>query len=136
MDDADKAALCFIRCQRSPRFQCADPHTRHQPPRAALLPISGEPMSNVSAFRPRVSPVATSRNWWANIQAHVTEAFSDWLNRCGVPGAVQPMSHHDDLTGQSVSVRVSMVYTVLTVNGRDYYFHRLSGKFDGTGQSV
>lgn len=92
---------------------------------------------NVSAFRPRVSSAsATGRNWWPNLRLRMDEALGRWLNRHTVPGAVQPMTYRDELTGQSVEVAVSALYTVLTINGRDYYFRRLSGRFDGTGQSL
>ena len=92
---------------------------------------------NVSTFRgrPALSPTANASRWtiW---RSRITEAICLWLDRRGAPGAIQSMSYTDALAGQTVTVRVSHFYTVLTVNGRDYYFHRLSGKFDGTGMAV
>jgi hypothetical protein len=61
--------------------------------------------------------------------------FYEILNRAGLPGAVQDVEINDELTGQQVSVRVRALFTRISVNGRDYYFRRLSGRYDGTGSS-
>ena len=55
------------------------------------------------------------------------------LNRLGVPGAVQNVELTDNVTGQKVAVTVGEFYVRLTVDGRDYYFDRITGRFDGTG---
>ena len=54
-------------------------------------------------------------------------------NRVGVPGAIQDATIDDPLSGQHIEVAVQQDFVKLTVNGRDYYFDRISGKFDGTG---
>ena len=59
--------------------------------------------------------------------------FLDWL---GVPGFVQPMEVDDLVTGWHLSIRVSPLFTVISVEGRDFYFYRRNGKFDGTGMST
>ena len=59
--------------------------------------------------------------------------FHRLLNSLGVPGAVKDITINDELTGQVIEVRVGVLFVCLSVNGRDYYFHRLTGKFDGTG---
>src|ERR1700688_379440 len=65
--------------------------------------------------------------------------FRGWAgrlcNRAGLPGAVQPMEIIDKLTGQHVAVSVGELFVCLSVSGRDYYFDRISGRFDGTGSS-
>lgn len=50
-----------------------------------------------------------------------------------VPGFVREMSTGDDLTNSFISIRLSPSFTVIHVNGVDFYFHRFTGKFDGTG---
>lgn len=55
------------------------------------------------------------------------------LNRLGVPGAIQDAVIDDGFTGQHVSIQVGTLFTRISVNGRDYYFRRMSGRFDGTG---
>ncbi len=61
------------------------------------------------------------------------ELLGRLLNRLRVPGAVRDAHIKDALTGQEVEIRVGELFTRVSVNGRDYYFHRASGKFDGTG---
>jgi hypothetical protein len=61
----------------------------------------------------------------------------EWLgrmaNRAGLPGAVRACEIQDAVTGQRLSIRTGALFTVIQVNGRDYYFRRASGRFDGTG---
>lgn len=60
-------------------------------------------------------------------------AIGGALNRLSVPGLLRPMLYDDPVTGDRVQVSIGSRFTVLTVNGRDFYFRRLSGEFDGTG---
>ena len=46
------------------------------------------------------------------------------------PGFVRPRKHG------SVEVKVLPRYTIITVNGVDVYFDRITGKIDGTGQCL
>ena len=62
-----------------------------------------------------------------------SELLGRLLNRIGIPGAVRDIHIKDALTGQEVNIHVGPLFTRLSVNGRDYFFHRTSGKFDGTG---
>ncbi len=73
------------------------------------------------------------RLWWMGMKDRVRLAFGRLMERLGVPGAVQPFEIHDELTGQHIKVTVSPTFTVIQVNGRDYYFYRYTGRFDGTG---
>jgi hypothetical protein len=50
-----------------------------------------------------------------------------------VPGAIKNAEIKDALTGQQISVVVDALYVRLSVEGRDYYFDRITGRFDGTG---
>lgn len=61
------------------------------------------------------------------------EVFGLLLNRLHLPGAIRPMRVHDDVTGVDLEVRVSALFTVVSVEGRDFYFRGVSGTFDGTG---
>ena len=49
---------------------------------------------------------------------------------------IKPFVHHDGVTGQKVSLKESSLYTTLNIDGRDYYFIRETGEFDGTGMMV
>jgi hypothetical protein len=55
------------------------------------------------------------------------------LNHLGIPGAIQPMEFDDVLAGQRISASVGELFVCISVNGRDYYFDRTTGRFDGTG---
>ncbi len=55
------------------------------------------------------------------------------LNYFHIPGFVKPFKTVDKLTAIHIEVRLSGFFTVISINGRDYYFRRLSGKFDGSG---
>ena len=61
------------------------------------------------------------------------ELFGALLSAFRIPGAVRDVSLKDALTGQEVNIRVGTLFTRISINGRDYYFRRLTGKFDGTG---
>jgi hypothetical protein len=54
-------------------------------------------------------------------------------NRLGLPGSIQPVDIHDRITGQHIAVTVGALLVCVTVNGRDFYFNRITGRFDGTG---
>ena len=56
------------------------------------------------------------------------------LNRAGAPGAVEEIDIEDPVTGNRVTIGVSGLYTRISLNGRDYFFRRISGRYDGTGQ--
>jgi hypothetical protein len=57
-----------------------------------------------------------------------------WLiQKLRIPGLVKPFAYSSE--GLTVSVRTSPRYTILTVNGRDLYFIRETGKLDGSGMA-
>lgn len=83
---------------------------------------------------PRAAVVGATRfQIW---RGRVREMFGRALNRVKIPGAVRDMSLTDELTGQDVSVTVGVLHVRISVDGRDYYFDRLTGHFDGTGSAV
>ncbi len=67
---------------------------------------------------------------------HIYIFFYKILNKIGLPGIIRESVINDDLTNQKITIKTGVLFTVLTVNGRDYYFNRLSGKFDGTGSKL
>lgn len=60
-----------------------------------------------------------------------------WLGRAarlvGYPCVVREGHYESAATGVSVSVRALDLFTVVTVNGVDVYFYRLTGGIDGVG---
>jgi len=57
------------------------------------------------------------------------------LNKLGVPAAIQPMEITDEITKQHVAIAIDDLFVCVSVDGRDYYFDRLTGRFDGTGST-
>jgi hypothetical protein len=57
------------------------------------------------------------------------------LNQLRVPAAIQPMEITDEITKQHVAVAVDDLFVRVSVDSRDYYFDRLTGRFDGTGSA-
>jgi hypothetical protein len=57
------------------------------------------------------------------------------LNKLRVPAAIQPVEFTDEITKQRVAVTLDDVFVRISVDGRDYYFDRVTGRFDGTGSS-
>lgn len=88
--------------------------------------------STVLPFR---RPAATTHGatrvdiWRSRVRSAVGRA----LNRAGVPGALVATTIEDELTGQRLDISVDPLFTRVSVNGRDYYFDRVTGRFDGTG---
>ena len=61
------------------------------------------------------------------------EAIGRLLTRLRLGGMVREIELTDELTGQKVEIRVNTLFTRISLNGRDYYFDRMTGRFDGTG---
>ena len=83
---------------------------------------------------PRAAP--TDASWWDVMRERLVQQLGRLLRRVGVPGAIQNIELADKHTGQQVSVHVGELYVRLTVNGRDFYFNRFTGHFDGTGSAT
>ena len=61
--------------------------------------------------------------------------FWGWLaNLAGFPGFVRECKYRSQ-AGVTVGVRIKPLFTVVTVNGVDVYFYRLTGGIDGIGFS-
>lgn len=78
-------------------------------------------------------PVSDGATKFDVLRGRAAELSGRILNRLRVPGAVRDAKIKDALTGQEISIHVGELFTRINVDGRDYYFNRVSGKFDGTG---
>jgi len=62
-----------------------------------------------------------------------------WLGKAlilfGVPGIVVNQTYEAAITRAKVRVHLGPLFSVVSVNGLDIYFHRLTGKIDGVGFS-
>jgi hypothetical protein len=80
---------------------------------------------------PRPSSMGAGR--WSIYRLRAREWLGRALNRLHVPGAVAPGVVTDPQTGRRITIRVGPLFVVFSVDGRDYYFRRFSGTFDGVG---
>jgi hypothetical protein len=74
--------------------------------------------------------------WLQVLSGRLTRWLGRALNRLGLPGAVRSMTLTDKLAGQHIAVSVGDLFVCVSVNGRDYYFDRITGRFDGTGSPL
>ena len=62
-----------------------------------------------------------------------------WLGRLlvtlRIPGIIVNQSYDGTITRAKVRVHLGPLFSVVSVNGLDVYFHRLTGKIDGVGFS-
>lgn len=58
------------------------------------------------------------------------------LNLIGIPGFVRDCEYSGVTAKVRVAVRTHELFTIVSVNGLDIYFHRLTGKIDGIGFSL
>ena len=57
------------------------------------------------------------------------------LNALGFPGLVQDVEYDAGICKAKITVKRLGLFTVISVNGLDVYFHRLTGAIDGVGFS-
>jgi hypothetical protein len=53
-----------------------------------------------------------------------------------IPGIVVAQSYEAEITSARVRVSLSPLFSVVSVNGLDIYFHRLTGRIDCVGFSA
>jgi hypothetical protein len=68
---------------------------------------------------------------WSIVKFHLGKI----ANLFGFPAVVRECDYHSRTLGAFVTVKKLELYTVVTVNGVDVYFNRLSGSIDGVGSS-
>jgi hypothetical protein len=67
------------------------------------------------------------------LKSRIRQCVGKFLQRVQIPGMIASTTIDDAFSGQTLEIKVGVICTRISVNGRDYYFSRLSGKFDGTG---
>lgn len=72
---------------------------------------------------------------WAGLRLAVLRWAGGLANLAGLPGFVRETKYTSQATHTAVTVRRSAYFTVITVNGVEVYFNRLTGSVDGTAVS-
>ncbi len=70
---------------------------------------------------------------WRWLYSLLREQLGKTLNVAGFPGFVRECDYESKSLDVSVRVRISPLFTVITVRGVDVYFYRVTGKIDGVG---
>lgn len=89
----------------------------------------------VRQHREAGGPSRQGASKWVIMRGRLMEMLGHILNKAGVPGFIQPISYNDPLTGCRITIAVRPLLTVLSVDGRDYCFDRITGHLAGTGVS-
>jgi len=72
---------------------------------------------------------------WAKCRLRLLDWAGGLANLAGMPGLVWDCSYESAATDTRVTVRRSTYFTVVTVNGVQVYFNRLSGTIDGVSRA-
>ena len=78
-------------------------------------------------------PVTEGATKWQILRSRVAVFVGRFLRRIGVPGAVRDSDIEDSAIGYRIQVRTGPLFTRININGRDYFFCRYTGRFNGTG---
>lgn len=73
-----------------------------------------------------------SQNFFLKIQ----NTAGKILNKIGLPGIIKPTEITDNLSGTEIKIRTGNLFTIISVNEREFYFTRITGQFAGTGSSM
>jgi hypothetical protein len=83
--------------------------------------------------RPSYSCASYRASYIEILQGRGRRLFGQLLKSLRIPGAVQDHHITDPVNNQTIDISVGALFTKISVNGRDYYFHRVTGKYDGAG---
>ncbi len=70
------------------------------------------------------------------VRSRIRAGIGRLLNKLHVPAAIQPVEILDKITSRHVVVAIDDLFVRVSVDGRDYYFDRVTGRFDGTGSAA
>ncbi len=73
------------------------------------------------------------RIFLSRVRIYVRLFFGNLFNLAGIPGLVQECNYSGSSAKAEITVRHGGLFTIISVNGLDIYFHRLTGAIDGVG---
>lgn len=78
--------------------------------------------------------VATGWRYVYNrIRTELHWLYGSLLNMLGFPGFIRPTDSWSQVTRETIKVQVTPLFTIVSINGNDYYFRRRDGVYDGSG---
>ena len=84
-------------------------------------------------YFPSFSYAAHDVSYIDMLQGEARRLFGQLLNSLRIPGTVRDFKIADPVNNQIISISVGDSFTRISVNGSDYYFNRLTGKYEGKG---
>src|SRR5262245_59172746 len=84
-------------------------------------------------YLPSFSCAADDVSYSDMLQGEARRLFGHLLNRLQIPGTVRNYKIADPTNNQIITISVGDSFTRISVNGSDYYFNRLTGKYEGRG---
>ena len=90
-------------------------------------------MSMIAHFPNRAHCSAENASRLDILRGRIRRFVGKILARVQLPGMVASTKITDSFSGQKLEIKVGLICTRISVNGRDYYFSRFSGKLSGTG---
>jgi hypothetical protein len=95
--------------------------------------------AKILEFRKPSNPVDANpskvRNMLWNWSFKAKSLLGGFLNKIGFPALLREVEIEDQVLGEIVRIRIGRSCSVLSIDNRDFYFDRLTGKFTGTGCS-
>jgi hypothetical protein len=71
----------------------------------------------------------------SRVRLRLRVAAGTLLNLLGFPGFVRECKYRGTQTEAEITVQQGALFTIISVNGLDIYFHRLTGTIDGVGST-
>ena len=84
-------------------------------------------------IKQKLYPSSTGATKTDIIVGRIKECLGRTLLRTGIPAMLSDCSINDELTGQQIDIQSGVLFTRVSINGRDYFFDRFTGKYSGTG---
>lgn len=89
-----------------------------------------------NTVHPRSHPTsAVKRRWISWLRLRLRVLAGKLYNLAGVPGIVRDCDYAATAHDVKIQVRARELFTIVTVNGLEIFFHRLTGAIDGVGIS-
>ena len=84
-------------------------------------------------YRESFAPTTSGASKTEIYLGRLKEFLCGLLYKYRVPAFISDCEINDQFTGQQIVIKNWKQSTKITINGRDYYFDRITGRFTGTG---
>ncbi len=74
------------------------------------------------------------KSWWSWIGPRIRQIHGVLLERLHAPAKIREFEYVDPSTNEIVYISTGARYSVLHVGAKRFFFDRVTGRFDGTGE--